>query len=149
MQHLIWKIKSFDELSTQEFHQILKARIDVFIVEQTCPYHDLDGYDQKAIHLWAENEDEVVAYCRIFPAGIKYQDSSIGRVLTSQKFRKLNLGRKLMQIALATIEARFRTSSVRISAQNYLLPFYAEFGFEIVGETYLEDDIPHTEMMRK
>lgn len=149
MQHLIWKIKSFDELSTQEFHQILKARIDVFIVEQTCPYPDLDGYDQKAIHLWAENEDEVVAYCRIFPAGIKYQDSSIGRVLTSQKFRKLNLGRKLMKIALTTIESRFRTSSVQISAQNYLLSFYAEFGFEIVGETYLEDDIPHTEMRRK
>lgn len=148
MNNLIWKIKTFNELSTQEFHEILKARIDVFIVEQTCPYPELDGYDQDAVHLWAENEGEVVAYCRLFDSGIKYKEASIGRVLTNQNYRKRNLGRTLLRFASNTVECRFRNSSIRISAQNYLLPFYREFGFVEVGETYLEDDIPHTEMKR-
>lgn len=148
MNNLIWKIKTFNELATKEFHEILKARIDVFIVEQTCPYPELDGYDQEAVHLWAENEGEVVAYCRLFDSGIKYKEASIGRVLTNQKYRKRNLGRTLLRFAINTVESRFRTSSIRISAQNYLLPLYREFGFVEVGETYLEDDIPHTEMKR-
>lgn len=148
MNNLIWKIKTFNELSTQEFHEILKARIDVFIVEQTCPYPELDGYDQDAVHLWAENEGEVVAYCRLFDAGIKYKEASIGRVLTNQNYRKRNLGRTLLRFAINTVECRFRNSSIRISAQNYLLALYREFGFVEVGETYLEDDIPHTEMKR-
>lgn len=148
MNNLIWKIKTFNELSTQEFHEILKARINVFIVEQTCPYPELDGYDQEAVHLWAEIEGDVVAYCRLFDSGIKYKEASIGRVLTNQNYRKRNLGRTLLRFAINTVECRFRNSSIRISAQNYLLPFYREFGFVEVGETYLEDDIPHTEMKR-
>lgn len=149
MSNIIWKIKSFDELTVPEFHEIIKARIDVFVVEQNCPYHDLDGYDEKAIHLWAEKDNMVLAYCRIFDKGIKYNETSIGRVLTSEKGRGKNLGKQLIQYAVETIENRFKTSEVRISAQDYLLRFYSYFGFEDTGKKYLEDNIPHTEMLRK
>jgi len=149
MSNIIWKIKSFDELTVPEFHEIIKARIDVFVVEQDCPYPDLDGYDEKAIHLWAEQDNSILAYCRIFDKGIKYNETSIGRVLTSEKGRGKNLGKQLIQYAVETIENRFTTSEVRISAQDYLLRFYSYFGFQDTGKKYLEDNIPHTEMFRK
>jgi ElaA protein len=149
MSNIIWKIKSFDELTVPEFHEIIKARIDVFVVEQDCPYPDLDGYDQKAIHLWAEQDNSILAYCRIFDKGIKYNETSIGRVLTSEKGRGKNLGKQLIQYAVETIENRFKTCEVRISAQDYLLKFYSYFGFQDTGKKYLEDNIPHTEMFRR
>ncbi|MBU8883691.1 GNAT family N-acetyltransferase [Kaistella sp. DKR-2] len=148
MNGIIWKIKSFPQLSTEELYSILKIRQEVFIVEQTCYYLDADGYDEKAVHIWAEKEGEVLAYCRIFNLGIKYPEASIGRVLTNPKFRKLKLGKFLMTVALDSIETRFASRSVRISAQDYLLKFYSEFGFLDTGLKYLEDDIPHTEMVR-
>ena len=147
MEAVHWKIKSFIELSVTELYEILKIRQEVFVVEQTCYYVDADGYDDKAIHLWAEQNGEILAYCRIFDAGIKYQEASIGRVLTNPNYRNLRLGKTLMTFALLTIEARFRAAAVRISAQDYLLKFYAEFGFQDTGKKYLEDNIPHTEMI--
>ena len=141
---MLWKINSFDQLSADELYKILQARVDVFVVEQHCPYPELDGYDQSALHLWAETDDEVSAYCRIFPPGIKYDEASIGRVLTKKNFRGLNLGKNLVKFALNTIEARYKITSVRISAQDYLLKFYSDFGFLDSGKKYLEDDIPHT-----
>ena len=149
MNNIIWKIKSFEEISTSELYEIIKARVDVFVVEQNCPYPDLDGYDRKAIHLWAEQDNTVLAYCRIFDKGIKYDETSIGRVLTSEKGRGKNLGKQLIQYAVETIENRYKTFEVRISAQDYLLNFYSYFGFEDTGKKYLEDNIPHTEMFRK
>ncbi|SHK13312.1 GNAT family N-acetyltransferase [Epilithonimonas mollis] len=149
MDNLVWKIKTFDEISTQELYSVIKARINVFVVEQDCPYPDLDDYDQKAIHLWAEIDGEVLAYCRIFDKGIKYQETSIGRVVTTEKGRGTGLGKQLINYALEVIENRLMTSEVRISAQDYLLRFYAGFGFQDTGKKYLEDNIPHTEMHRK
>ena len=149
MKNIIWKIKSFKELSIHELYEILKVRQEVFVVEQTCYYLDADGYDQKALHLFAEKEGKVVAYCRIFPEGVKYPETSIGRVLTNTKYRNLKLGKTLINIALQAIETHFKTSECRISAQDYLLEFYKSFGFEDTGKKYLEDDIPHTEMVRK
>ena len=149
MNKPVWKIKTFDELSASELYAILKARIDVFVVEQDCPYPDLDNYDQSAIHLWAESESEVLAYCRIFGKGIKYEETSIGRVLTTEKGRGKNIGKQLIGFAVEIIENRFCTTRIRISAQDYLLRFYSGFGFEDTGKKYLEDDIPHTEMLRK
>lgn len=148
MKELIWKIKTFDELSTKELYDVLKIRQEVFIVEQTCYYLDADGYDEMAVHIWAEREGNVLAYCRIFDLGIKYHEASIGRVLTHPDHRKLRLGKILVKLALSTIESRFRTNEVRISAQDYLLAFYSEFGFVETGKKYLEDDIPHTEMLK-
>ena len=149
MSNIIWKIKSFEEITTSELYEIIKARVDVFVVEQDCPYPDLDDYDQKALHLWAEQDQKVLAYCRIFNKGIKYPETSIGRVLTTEKGRGKNFGKQLIQYAVETIENRFRTSEIRISAQDYLLRFYSGFGFEDTGKKYLEDNIPHTEMFRK
>lgn len=149
MNDIIWKIKSFENLSNKELYEILKLRQEVFIVEQTCYYLDADGYDEKAVHLWAEKEEQIVAYCRIFPQGIKYPETSIGRVLTHPEFRNLQLGKTLMKFALETIETRFDTKNCRISAQDYLLKFYSDFGFVDTGKKYLEDDIPHTEMVRR
>lgn len=149
MSSIIWKIKSFEEITTSELYEIIKARVDVFVVEQDCPYPDLDGYDRQAIHLWAEQENSVLAYCRIFNKGIKYPETSIGRVLTTEKARGKSLGKQLIQYAVETIENRFHTTEVRISAQDYLLRFYSGFGFEDTGKKYLEDNIPHTEMFRE
>lgn len=145
---IIWKVKSFDELTTTELYEILKARVNVFVVEQNCPYPEIDGYDNQALHLWAEKDGKVLAYARIFDKGIKHSEASLGRVLTDSSFRKLKLGKTLIKFAINTIEARFRTSEIRISAQDYLLKFYSDFGFEDTGKHYLEDDIPHTEMLR-
>lgn len=149
MSNIIWKIKSFEEITTSELYEIIRARVDVFVVEQDCPYPDLDGYDQQAVHIWAEQDQDVLAYCRIFNNGIKYPETSIGRVLTTEKARGKSLGKQLIQYAVETIENRFHTSEVRISAQDYLLRFYSGFGFVDTGKKYLEDNIPHTEMFRK
>ncbi len=145
---VIWKIKPFASLSSKELYEILKIRQEVFIVEQTCYYVDADGYDQQAVHIWAERAGKILAYSRVFEPGIKYAEASIGRVLTSPNYRKINLGKILLRFSIDTIEARFRTRSIRISAQDYLLSFYSEFGFEDTGKKYLEDDIPHTEMLK-
>lgn len=149
MNEMVWKIKSFEKLAIKELYAILKIRQEVFIVEQTCYYLDADGYDEKAIHIWGEKDEEIVAYCRIFEPKIKYPESSLGRVLTNPSYRNLKLGKVLLKIALNTIEVKFNTPNVRISAQDYLLRFYSEFGFISTGVEYLEDDIPHTEMLRK
>lgn len=149
MNEVVWKIKSFEKLAIKELYAILKIRQEVFIVEQTCYYLDADGYDEKAIHIWGEKDEEIVAYCRIFEPKIKYPESSLGRVLTNPSYRNLKLGKVLLKIALNTIDTKFDTPNVRISAQDYLLRFYSEFGFISTGVEYLEDDIPHTEMLRK
>ena len=146
---LVWKVKSFVQLSNTELYSIIKARVNVFVVEQSCAYPELDDYDQEALHLWAEKDGAVLAYCRIFDRGFKYPETSIGRVLTNRSCRNLKLGKTLMQFAINTIEARYETSEIRISAQDYLLKFYAGFGFVDTRKKYLEDDIPHTEMARR
>lgn len=149
MKNVVWRIKYFEELSTKELYEILKTRQEVFVVEQTCYYLDADGSDEKAVHIWGEAEGKIVAYCRIFQPNIKYKQASIGRVLTSPEFRGQNLGKVLMQIALQSIEIRFKTKAVKISAQDYLLKFYSDLGFIDTGKKYLEDDIPHTEMIKE
>ena len=145
----VWKVKKFDELTVPELYQIIKARVDIFVVEQDCPYPDLDDYDQKALHLWVEEDGVVLAYCRIFPKGIKYNETSLGRVLTTEQGRGKGLGKNLISYAVQIIENRLKTSEIRISAQDYLLHFYESFGFVDTGKKYLEDNIPHTEMLRK
>ncbi|WP_417427878.1 GNAT family N-acetyltransferase [Halpernia sp.] len=147
MTNLVWKIKSFSELSTEELYKVLNIRQEVFVVEQKCFYLDADNYDQKAIHLWAEKNGEIVAYLRIFKQDIKYPEASIGRVLTSISVRGKNLGKTIVDFSLQIIFNQFRSKSVRISAQDYLIEFYSSFGFVDTGKKYLEDDIPHTEMI--
>ncbi|MEP5255997.1 MAG: GNAT family N-acetyltransferase [Winogradskyella arenosi] len=141
------KIKTFDELSTQELYELLQLRSEVFVVEQDCVYQDIDGKDQKALHILGYSEGELVAYTRIFDAGYYFKESSIGRVIVRSKARKLNYGYAIMEASIAAIKSHYNTTSIRISAQCYLIAFYTNLGFVAVGEDYLEDGIPHINMI--
>ena len=141
-------VRTFNELSTDELYQILRLRIEVFVVEQDCVYQDIDNKDQKALHVLGIKDNSVVAYTRIFKPGDYFENASIGRVVVARDQRQYGYGKAIMKTSLQTIEARFPKVSVEISAQSYLLKFYSELGFRPVGEEYLEDGIPHTRMVK-
>ena len=143
-----WTIKRFDELTLDELYNILQLRNEVFIVEQNCIYKDLDGKDRSAWHLIATEDDKLIAYTRILPPGVSYNDPAIGRVVTSPSKRRSGLGRELMKRSIEACEKLFGTTSITLSAQVYLKSFYGSFGFIVMGEEYLEDGIPHIEMSR-
>lgn len=144
-----WQVSSFAELTGVQLYAILAARAAVFVVEQNCPYQDVDGLDAPATHVWAEGkEGKLLAYARILPPGFRFAEPSIGRVLTTAEGRGLGLGRALMERSLNDTMSRFPGQAIRISAQQYLERFYRELGFQTVAGPYLEDDIPHLEMLR-
>lgn len=143
-----WFLKTFDELSTTELYEILKLRSEVFVVEQNCVYLDVDSKDKKALHLFAKNDNALVAYARLFNEGDYFAQCSIGRVVTSKHYRNTGLGHQLMQKSIEAIQEHFGTSQITISAQEYLKKFYESHGFIQTSDTYLEDDIPHIEMKR-
>jgi ElaA protein len=143
---IIWKTKTFDELSTQELYQILKLRSEVFVVEQNCVYQDIDNKDQKALHLFGLLEGEIIAYSRLFKPGDYFEFSSIGRVVVAEKHRDKNFGHELIDQSIFEINNLFKVQNITISAQLYLKKFYESHGFVATSETYLEDDIPHIEM---
>lgn len=143
-----WICKKFEELNCIELYQIMALRQEVFVVEQDCPYLDADGKDLKAWHLVGYLEDDLVAYARLLPQGVSYpSDNSIGRILTSQNVRGQGIGKKLVEESLRQLEIIFGTRNNKISAQCYLIEFYQSLGYKIVGEEYLEDGIPHIEMI--
>lgn len=147
--NIIWHCKHFSELSLEEFHEIIRLRIGVFIIEQNCPYPELDGKDLDAFHVFGTSEkNEIVAVARILKPGVSYEECSIGRVASLGSARMKGCGIQLMQKTLAQIEFLYGKSEIRISAQEYLRNFYEKFGFRKVSESYLEDDIPHIEMLR-
>ncbi len=144
-----WYCLSFEQLNPAQLHAIYQARSAVFVVEQNCVYQDIDGKDPACLHLFAlASQQQVLAYLRIVPAGLSYREASLGRVLTTAAGRGLGLGRQLLQRGLAACSEHYPASPLRISAQAYLEQFYADFGFVRVSENYLEDDIPHLEMLR-
>ena len=145
---LQFKIKRFNELSASELYQLLQLRSEVFVVEQNCVYQDIDGKDEKAMHLLGEIDHKVVAYSRIFKPKDYFENASIGRVAIAEKYRAQKWGHQLMQEAISGIENNFGIQSITISAQLYLKKFYESHGFVQIGETYLEDGIPHIEMLR-
>jgi ElaA protein len=131
-------------------YRVLALRSEVFVVEQNCAYQDLDGKDEQSYWVWAEDKNgEVHATARLLPAGVSYQEISIGRVCSSKKARGTGLGKSLMKECLAQCERIWGEQTITISAQQYLLKFYNELGFVAEGEMYLEDDIPHLKMKRK
>lgn len=148
METVQWKIKRFNELSLQELYSLLQLRSEVFVVEQNCVYQDIDGKDEKALHLIGEIEEKIVAYARLFKPNDYFEDASIGRVITKEEVRNLKLGHQLMQNAIAGIKGFFNEEKITISAQLYLKKFYESHGFVQTSEMYLEDDIPHIEMKR-
>lgn len=146
---LVFKIKRFNELSTQELYQVLQGRSEVFVVEQNCVYQDIDGKDQKAIHVLGYIGEDLAAYCRLFNAGDYFEESSIGRVIVSPKHRDKKLGHELMKVAITAIAKEYNQTKITISAQQYLQKFYENHGFVQTSEMYLEDDIPHIEMKKQ
>ncbi|NLR61731.1 GNAT family N-acetyltransferase [Chitinophaga polysaccharea] len=149
MKAMNWKIKSFEELSTTELYAILRLRSEVFVVEQNCAYQDLDNTDQLALHLMGTDDTgRLLAYTRLFQPGIKYQEASIGRVITSPLARGTGAGRELMERSIAAVQQQFGVVPIKIGAQQYLQRFYTSLGFEQTSDTYLEDGIPHIEMVR-
>jgi ElaA protein len=162
-----WRIVRFNDLTAREVHDIYQARIEVFVLEQNCPFQDVDGADPACWHLFtrgikgsdsfiaegqAIKESDpfipIAAYCRIVPPGIKFAEPSIGRVLTTEAARGTGLGRVLMGEAVARTKALWPKEAIRIGAQARLEKFYNDFGFEKASDMYMEDGIPHIEMVR-
>ncbi len=142
-----WEIKAFDQLSLQELYTILTLRTNVFVVEQACPYPEVDGKDPNCLHLLGTINGELVAYLRILPAALRYDEVSIGRVVIKPSHRGKGLGRLMMEQAIHCITNEWKESQIKIGAQAYLEKFYQSLGFEPVSEVYLEDDIPHLDML--
>jgi ElaA protein len=145
---LTFKIKRFNEFSPTELYNVLQLRSEVFVVEQNCVYQDIDGKDQKAIHLIGTFNNEIVAYVRIFKPGDYFEAASIGRVVVKQSYRDRKWGYDLMQEAIEVTKTVLNETYITISAQLYLKKFYENLGFIQTSEMYLEDDIPHIEMKK-
>ncbi len=144
---LTWTYKSFDELTKLELYTILRLRSEVFIIEQHCNYQDVDGKDLKCHHLMAWDNETLVAYTRIVPPGVSFVEPSIGRVLSAVTYRGLGIGIELMQNSIAKVYETHGKQQIKIGAQLYLKKFYEDLGFVKCSDQYLEDEIPHIDMI--
>jgi ElaA protein len=149
---IAWQWSRFAELTPHALYAALRARSEVFVVEQHCAFLDLDGADQEAWHLlgWAERGRTKVlaAYLRLLPPGCKFVEASIGRVLSTAEYRRTGAGRALMREGVRKSAEIHPGHAIRIGAQRYLEHFYGAFGFRPASEPYLEDNIEHIEMLR-
>lgn len=144
-----FQFKHFSELTSDELYDMLQLRAEIFVVEQNCVYNDLDGRDKEAVHQLLKKDGQLVAYSRLLKPGSRFADYSIGRVLVKETARSTGLGIQMMQEAKAFIQKTWQADKIRISAQKYLRKFYENLGFVVVGDEYLEDGIPHFEMLCK
>ena len=145
---IAWRCAPFAELTPRELHDLLQLRAAVFVVEQKCAFQDLDGADPQCWHLLGMRAGELVAYCRLVPPGVKYDEPSIGRVVSTQAARRTGCGRELMREAMARADTLWPGKPIRIGAQRYLEGFYGGYGFVKASEPYDEDGIMHIEMVR-
>ncbi len=148
MSGLVWRAVPFDALSASELYAVLQLRTEVFVVEQACVFQDMDGSDTQALHVLGTSGDQLVAYARCFPAGIKFSEASIGRVITRLTTRGTSMGHELMRQAIACVTQQWGAQPIRIGAQARLEKFYLQHGFVTSGAPYIEDGIPHIEMLR-
>jgi ElaA protein len=150
MEIINWKIKKFVELSNDELYQILWLRSKVFVVEQNCVYLDNDFKDQQSFHFcgWS-SDNSLLAYLRILPPGLSFKEASIGRVLVNPDYRGKGYGLEMMRLAIIQTLESFGVDAIKIGAQCYLIKFYESLGFAICSDEFLEDDIPHIEMIYK
>ena len=139
--------KHFNDLTAKELYEILRLRVDVFVVEQKCPYPEVDGKDLDAWHLWFEDEDGIAGYLRLLAPGVSFKEVSIGRVIA--KRRRCGIGSKLMQAGIEKMKEIYGATDIRIEAQVYAREFYEKAGFVKVSDEFLDDGIPHIEMLRK
>lgn len=151
MDQIDWRLKRFEELSKNELYDLLKLRVDVFVVEQTCYYPELDNLDRHSntLHLMAYQQEKLIAYLRILPKGTSYQNHpAIGRVVIENSARGSGLGHKLLEYALTASDNAFPGQTIKISAQEHLEKFYKHHGFKRCSDMYLEDGIPHISMLQ-
>lgn len=139
--------KHFNDLTAKELYEILRLRVDVFVVEQKCSYSEVDGKDLDAWHLWFEDEDGIAGYLRLLAPGVSFKEASIGRVIA--KKRRCGIGSQLMQAGIEKMKEIYGDTDIRIEAQVYAREFYEKAGFVKVSEEFLDDGIPHIEMLRK
>lgn len=144
--HLTWKLYRFEELTAAELYEMLKLRVDIFVVEQNCPYPELDNLDQQSVHLAYRENGKILAYARLVPGEIKYGVPSIGRVIVSPDARGRGLARELIRRSIDFIFTEWRPEEIRLQGQLYLKEFYQSFGFDPISDVYDEDGIPHLDM---
>ena len=140
-----WKRKRFTELTTEELYRILKLRVSVFVVEQNCPYPELDDRDQDAVHVWAEDAAGIRAYLRVLDRGVESPYVSIGRVVTAE--RGIGLGDRVLEEGIRAAKELFGAGSIYLEAQTYAEGFYEKHGFHRISEEFVEDGIPHIRML--
>tara|TARA_B110000914_G_scaffold34169_1_gene27005 strand:- start:108 stop:551 length:444 start_codon:yes stop_codon:yes gene_type:complete len=140
---------TYHQLSKEMLYQIIRLRLEVFVLEQNCIYQDLDNKDQKAIHLVGEEDGKLIAYTRLFKKGDYFENASIGRVIVKKESRKKDYGKTIMQKSIEELKNEHNEENIEISAQKYLIKFYLDLGFKKIGEEYLEDNIPHIKMLLK
>ena len=145
---LDWRVQPFEQLDVVALYAILQLRSEVFVVEQQCVYLDVDGKDLRCHHLTGWDGDTLAAYARLVPAGLSFDEASIGRVLTSPRYRGSGAGRTLLARSIEACHRVFGPQPIRIGAQRYLQRFYESFGFVACSEVYVEDGIPHVDMLR-
>jgi len=138
-------VKRFEELSTEELYRILKVRFEVFIMEQNCIYPEIDGRDQHSFHVYLEDDIGIKAYLRVVDKGISHEEVSIGRVLTTE--RGIGLGNRILSEGIRVARERMKADRIAIEAQSYAKEYYEKFGFIQISEEYLEDGIPHIQMI--
>ena len=143
-----WQIKTFEELTVAEVYAVLQLRAEIFVVEQDCPYQDVDGKDADSYHVLGGDSHWLEAYARIVKPGISYKEMAIGRVVVKAHLRGTGAGKELMRQCHAFIDQELGAQPIRISAQSHLTHFYEQVGYVSTGKEYLEDGIPHTEMIR-
>lgn len=148
MSGITWRSVPFAALTVTELYEVLQLRTEVFVMEQAGIYQDMDGSDQQAVHVLGASDGQLVAYARCFPAGVKFAEASIGRVITRQVRRGNGLGHELMRQAIACVSGQWGAQPIRIGAQARLEKFYLQHGFLTAGLPYIEDGIPHVEMLR-
>ena len=139
--------KYFHELTTTELYELLKSRAEIFVVEQNCIYQDLDDKDYHSLHIFYEENGKVIAYLRAFVKDASTNTVQMGRVLTLT--HKTGLGRLLLKEGIAQIKEKLNPSTIYIEAQCYATGFYEKEGFVISSDEFLEDGIPHVEMLLK
>ena len=134
-------VKHYDELTKEELYDIIKVRLDVFVVEQQCTYQDIDGKDKGAYHVWLSDDDGIVAYLRVLDRGVVFDDVALGRVLSTK--RRCGLGTRIVKEGIRVAKEKFGADKITIEAQVYARKFYENVGFKQVSEEFLEDGIPH------